>query len=188
MKPFPWLFRMGVDRNSIMHALADRKDFREPLCRSSLGVSTDEPWPDSFLKRRPIRGRNTKVLDRLICTPDEAVWALRQNSSPFWSRRNRSSYIIVHLEDERSVIGAWLKYSVDQAKQLSMGTSVPEVRVLYGRRKICGLPRVQSGRQRGVMENRARIIAVSHLNMPQPLLGDGIVAGCCSSSTRRIIR
>ena len=48
----PMLFRMGIDRGTIMHALETGADFREPLCRSSLGVSTDEPWPDSLLGRR----------------------------------------------------------------------------------------------------------------------------------------
>ena len=42
----PMLFRMGVDRENILRALAAGDDFREPLCRSSIGVSTDEPWPE----------------------------------------------------------------------------------------------------------------------------------------------
>lgn len=41
----PMLFRMGVDRQNILRALAAGDDFREPLCRTSIGVSTDEPWP-----------------------------------------------------------------------------------------------------------------------------------------------
>src|SRR4051812_46373714 len=42
----PMLFRMGMDRTNIVDALQAGKDFREPLCRSSVGVSTDEPWPE----------------------------------------------------------------------------------------------------------------------------------------------
>jgi hypothetical protein len=41
----PMMFRMGVDRANIIRALAADDDFREPLCRTSIGVSTDEPWP-----------------------------------------------------------------------------------------------------------------------------------------------
>jgi len=48
----PMLFRMGVDRPNIMHALAAGDDFREPLCRTSVGVSTDEPWPEIAPGRR----------------------------------------------------------------------------------------------------------------------------------------
>ena len=42
----PMLFRMGADRENILRALAAGDDFHEPLCRTSLGVSTDEPWPE----------------------------------------------------------------------------------------------------------------------------------------------
>lgn len=48
----PMLFRMGVDRENILHALAAGDDFREPLCRTSVGLSTDEPWPDIHPGRR----------------------------------------------------------------------------------------------------------------------------------------
>lgn len=41
----PMMFRMGPDRSAIERAVASDGDFREPLCRSSVGVSTDEPWP-----------------------------------------------------------------------------------------------------------------------------------------------
>ena len=41
----PMLFRMGADRADILQSLAVGEDFREPLCRGSVGVSTDEPWP-----------------------------------------------------------------------------------------------------------------------------------------------
>lgn len=47
----PMLFRMGPDRASIVQSLAWGEDFREPLCRGSVGVSTDEPWPASLLGR-----------------------------------------------------------------------------------------------------------------------------------------
>src|SRR5579871_6809970 len=48
----PMLFRMGVDRQNIVRALEAGDDFREPLCRTSLGVSTDEPWPEIAHGRR----------------------------------------------------------------------------------------------------------------------------------------
>jgi hypothetical protein len=47
----PMLFRMGVDRGNIVNALEAGGDFREPLCRTSIGVSTDEPWPRLLLDR-----------------------------------------------------------------------------------------------------------------------------------------
>lgn len=48
----PMLFRMGKDRGNIVRALAAGDDFREPLCRTSVGVSTDEPWPHIAPGRR----------------------------------------------------------------------------------------------------------------------------------------
>jgi hypothetical protein len=47
----PMLFRMGPDRAAIMQSMAQGEDFREPLCRNSVGVSTDEPWPAALLGR-----------------------------------------------------------------------------------------------------------------------------------------
>ena len=47
----PMLFRMGVDRGNIVNALQGGHDFREPLCRTSIGVSMDEPWPEPLLSR-----------------------------------------------------------------------------------------------------------------------------------------
>jgi len=48
----PMLFRMGADTREIRQRLASGRDFREPLCRSSLGVSTDEPWLSTLPARR----------------------------------------------------------------------------------------------------------------------------------------
>ncbi len=45
----PMLFRMGPDRAAILQSLAWGQDFRQPLCRGSVGVSTDEPWPAPLL-------------------------------------------------------------------------------------------------------------------------------------------
>jgi len=47
----PMLFRMGVDGTNIVYALQSGSDFHEPLCRSSIGVSMDEPWPEPLLSR-----------------------------------------------------------------------------------------------------------------------------------------
>jgi hypothetical protein len=41
----PMYFRMGVDEPNIRRSHMDVKNLREPLCRSSVGVSLDEPWP-----------------------------------------------------------------------------------------------------------------------------------------------
>lgn len=41
----PMLFRMGVDDGNVRSFLAAGQDFRSPICRRSLGLSTDEPWP-----------------------------------------------------------------------------------------------------------------------------------------------
>ena len=48
----PMMFRLGVDRRNILHDLAAGQDFSEPLCRTSLGISTDEPWPRVVPGRR----------------------------------------------------------------------------------------------------------------------------------------
>lgn len=41
----PMLFRMGIDDEAVRGALARGRDFQEPLCRGSYGLSTDEPLP-----------------------------------------------------------------------------------------------------------------------------------------------
>jgi hypothetical protein len=41
----PMYFRMGVDEQNIRRSHMDLKNLREPLCRNSVGVSLDEPWP-----------------------------------------------------------------------------------------------------------------------------------------------
>jgi hypothetical protein len=41
----PMYFRMGVDEQNIRRTHMDVKNLREPLCRSSVGISLDEPWP-----------------------------------------------------------------------------------------------------------------------------------------------
>jgi len=40
----PMLFRMGAGRNEVVGWLSSGRDFPTPVCRGSLGVSTDEPW------------------------------------------------------------------------------------------------------------------------------------------------
>lgn len=47
----PMLFRMEPDRHRASPNL-DEFQIREPLCRSSAGVSTDEPWPPSLSHKR----------------------------------------------------------------------------------------------------------------------------------------
>lgn len=40
----PMLFRMGAEGPRIVREVGKNGDFREPLCRASIGVSTDEPF------------------------------------------------------------------------------------------------------------------------------------------------
>lgn len=39
----PMIFRMGADDKTIRNLLAGGEDFREPLCRRSYGLASDEP-------------------------------------------------------------------------------------------------------------------------------------------------
>ena len=71
----PMLFRMGVDRRNILTALARGQDFREPLCRNSVGLSTDEPWPDLP------RGRRVYVFNPRPWT-ESAFQAVEQQLNP----------------------------------------------------------------------------------------------------------
>lgn len=48
----PMLFRMGTGRNEVTSWMGSEHDFREPLCRGSVGVSTDEPWKSLPAGRR----------------------------------------------------------------------------------------------------------------------------------------
>lgn len=48
----PMLFRMGPERGQILRYLNGGDDFREPLCRKSIGISTDEK-----VGRLPVRTR-----------------------------------------------------------------------------------------------------------------------------------
>jgi hypothetical protein len=49
----PMLFRMGADERQVRHQLRAGAGFRPPVCRASLGVSTDEPF--AFELARPAR-------------------------------------------------------------------------------------------------------------------------------------
>jgi len=40
----PMLFRLGTGQNEVTSWIGSERDFREPLCRDSLGISLDEPW------------------------------------------------------------------------------------------------------------------------------------------------
>ena len=40
----PMLFRMGAGTNEVVGWLSSGRDFRAPVCRGSLGLSTDERW------------------------------------------------------------------------------------------------------------------------------------------------
>ncbi len=64
----PMFFRMEPDRRRAPASL-DIFQVREPLCRSSVGVSTDEPWPSDTAGRRiyvfPDHGWNSRTLAAL---------------------------------------------------------------------------------------------------------------------------
>ena len=48
----PMLFEMDLDAQRIRRFLNEGKDFNEPLCRQSYGLSTYEPWPKLKKGRR----------------------------------------------------------------------------------------------------------------------------------------
>ena len=48
----PMLFRMGTGRAEVTNWMRSGHDFREATCRTSLGVSLDEPWPELPSGRR----------------------------------------------------------------------------------------------------------------------------------------
>ena len=41
----PMLFRLGTDREAVLRALKEGRDFSLPRCRQSVGISVDEPFP-----------------------------------------------------------------------------------------------------------------------------------------------
>jgi Protein of unknown function (DUF3142) len=71
----PMLFRMGPDRASIVQSPSWGEDFREPLCRGSVGVSTDEPWP------APLLGRHVYVFNPRAWNP-ESFAAVQRKLEP----------------------------------------------------------------------------------------------------------
>jgi hypothetical protein len=75
----PMLFRMGPDRAAILQSLAWGEDFRQPLCRGSLGVSTDEPWPAPL--PASLRGRHVYVFHPLAWTR-QSFAALQRRLQP----------------------------------------------------------------------------------------------------------
>jgi len=48
----PMLFRMGPDARTVARRLVDGGDFSAPMCRHSVGISTDEPLPSLPRGRR----------------------------------------------------------------------------------------------------------------------------------------
>src|SRR5208283_4201241 len=48
----PMLFRMGVGQGEVSRFLRSGKEFREPVCRGSVGISVDEPWRELPAGRR----------------------------------------------------------------------------------------------------------------------------------------
>jgi len=48
----PMLFRMGVGEADVTNWMRSGHDFREPACRTSIGISLDERWPKLPAERR----------------------------------------------------------------------------------------------------------------------------------------
>ena len=48
----PMLFRMGAGTNDVRSWMKSARAFRQPACRDSLGISTDEPWKALHSGRR----------------------------------------------------------------------------------------------------------------------------------------
>ncbi len=48
----PMLFQMGVDHHTVLERLQKKGEFRAPLCRQSVGISTDEQLPWIPVSRR----------------------------------------------------------------------------------------------------------------------------------------
>lgn len=62
----PMLFRMGPEGPDIMRTIEEQGDLREPLCRSSVGIATDE------LKGRILPGKRIYVFSPEPWTEDQA--------------------------------------------------------------------------------------------------------------------
>ncbi len=67
----PMLFRMGRDSSQIRATLDAGVDFSSPICRRSVGLSTDEPWPATP------NGRRTYLFHPQAWTPESFRAALR---------------------------------------------------------------------------------------------------------------
>lgn len=72
----PMIFRMGADDQNIKKYLAAGKDFTEPLCRTSYGVSTDELLEMKFIGTRRIYVFNSRPWT------EKDVLALREKIRP----------------------------------------------------------------------------------------------------------
>jgi hypothetical protein len=69
----PMLFRMGADAHRVRADLDAGADFADPVCRSSVGFSTDEPRP------RVARGRRIYLFSPHAWTPAGLEAALRND-------------------------------------------------------------------------------------------------------------
>ena len=56
----PMIFRMGADDRTVKNLLAGGDDFREPLCRQSYGIATDEPVDLNFKRGRRVYVFNSR--------------------------------------------------------------------------------------------------------------------------------
>ncbi len=63
----PMIFRMGADTQQVRGLLAAGEDFKSPACRSSVGISTDEPLP---LNSSIFKNRRTYVFNPRSWSPE----------------------------------------------------------------------------------------------------------------------
>jgi len=70
----PMLFRMGVGQAEVTNWMRSGHDFREPVCRTSLGVSLDEPWPRLPTGRRLYAFSPSRWTERSFETLLGKVW------------------------------------------------------------------------------------------------------------------
>ncbi len=73
----PMLFRMGSDARLVRARLRRGDDFKEPLCRTSLGIATDEP-----LDRAPAAGRRVYVFH--TAQWDASAWRVAREEIARW--------------------------------------------------------------------------------------------------------
>jgi hypothetical protein len=80
----PMLFRMGPDAQQIAFDLRQNRDFRQPACRASLGLTTDERFSRSLLSGKfpdglsSLKGRRIYIFHPASWTPQSIQTTLAE--------------------------------------------------------------------------------------------------------------